>query len=118
MSTIIATTLSNGSVSVPTNTVVNGSAKAWVSLNGTGTIALRESFNISSIADAGTGDYRATLTTAMVDTNQVVCGCVGSQYPYIYYLVTAATLGITSVDSSGTFADSGIVQALTMGDLA
>jgi hypothetical protein len=36
MSTIIATTLSNGSVSVPTATVVNGSAKAWVNFNGTG----------------------------------------------------------------------------------
>jgi hypothetical protein len=49
MSTIIATTLSNGSVSVPTATVVNGSVKAWVNLNGTGTIALRDSFNVSSL---------------------------------------------------------------------
>jgi hypothetical protein len=49
MSTIIATTLSNGSVSVPTATVVNGSAKAWVNLNGTGhDCGIRDSFNIAS----------------------------------------------------------------------
>jgi hypothetical protein len=58
VSTIIATTLSNGSVSVPTATVVNGSAKAWVNLNGTGTIALRDSFNVSSERIKGYGHYR------------------------------------------------------------
>ena len=118
MSEIRATTISDLAGTGPVTLTKQSAAKAWVSLNGTVTIALRESFNISSIADAGTGDYRATLTTAMVDTNQVVCGCVGSNYPYIYYLVTAATLGVTSVNYVGSFADSGIVQALTMGDLA
>ena len=71
MSTIIATTLSNGSVSVPTATVVNGSAKAWVNFNGTGTVAIRDSFNVASITDNGTGDYTANFTTALTDADYV-----------------------------------------------
>jgi hypothetical protein len=64
MSQIIATTLSNGSVSVPTATVVNGSAKAWVNFNGTGTIAARDSFNVASLTDLGTGTYRVSYSSA------------------------------------------------------
>ena len=71
MSTLRTDTLANsgGTKSVPVNTVVDGSAKAWVNFNGTGTVAIRASFNVSSITDSGTGDYTVNFTTAMVDTN-------------------------------------------------
>lgn len=71
MSTIKATTLSNlaGSKTVPTDTVVDGSAKAWVNFNGTGTVAIRRAFNVSSITDNGTGDYTVNFTNAMVDAS-------------------------------------------------
>jgi hypothetical protein len=71
MSTLRLTTISNqtGSASVPSDTVINGSAKAWVNFNGTGTVAIRASFNVSSITDNGTGDYTVNFTTAMVDAN-------------------------------------------------
>lgn len=71
MSTIKATTLSNlaGSKTVPTDTVVDGSAKAWVNFNGTGTVAIRRAFNVSSITDNGVGDYTVNFTTAMSDAN-------------------------------------------------
>ena len=42
-------------------------AKAWVNFNGTGTVAIRASFNVSSITDNGTGDYTVNFTTAMPD---------------------------------------------------
>jgi hypothetical protein len=45
------------------------SARAWVSFNGTGTVAIRGSGNVSSITDNGTGDYTVNFTTAMADTN-------------------------------------------------
>jgi len=45
----------------------SGLAKAWVNFNGTGTVAIRASFNVSSITDNGTGDYTVNFTTAMVD---------------------------------------------------
>ena len=71
MSTIKADTLSNlaGTQSVPVATVAQGSAKAWVNFNGTGTVAIRASFNVSSITDNGTGDYTANFTNAMADAD-------------------------------------------------
>lgn len=46
--------------------------KAWVNFNGTGTVAIRASFNVSSITDNGTGDYTVNFTTAMPDANYSV----------------------------------------------
>ena len=43
--------------------------RAWVNFNGTGTVAIRASGNVSSITDNGTGDYTVNLTTAMPDGN-------------------------------------------------
>jgi hypothetical protein len=43
--------------------------RAWVNFNGTGTVAIRASGNVSSITDNGTGNYRVNFTTAMVDAN-------------------------------------------------
>jgi hypothetical protein len=44
-------------------------ARAWVNFNGTGTVAIRASGNVSSITDNGAGDYTVNFTTAMVDAN-------------------------------------------------
>lgn len=44
-------------------------AKAWINFNGTGTIAIRSSGNISSITDNGTGSYKVTFNTAMSSAN-------------------------------------------------
>jgi hypothetical protein len=49
--------------------IASGRAKAWVNFNGTGTVAIRASYNVSSITDNGTGDYTVNFTTAMVDAN-------------------------------------------------
>jgi hypothetical protein len=49
--------------------------RAWVNFDGTGTVAIRASGNVSSITDNGTGDYTVNFTTAMPDTNYAsVCG--------------------------------------------
>ena len=53
--------------------------RAWVNFNGTGSVAIRASGNVSSISDNGTGDYTVNLTTAMPDANYAVSGsCVGT----------------------------------------
>ncbi len=49
-------------------------ARAWVNFNGTGTVAIRASGNVSSITDNGTGDYTVNFTTAMPDANYVLSG--------------------------------------------
>lgn len=49
--------------------------RAWVNFNGTGTVAIRGSGNVSSITDNGAGDYDVNLTTAMSDTNGSIGAC-------------------------------------------
>ena len=51
------------------NLNIPGTAKAWVNFNGTGTVAIRASLNVSSITDNGTGDYTVNFATAMVDAD-------------------------------------------------
>jgi hypothetical protein len=50
--------------------------RAWVNFNGTSTVAIRASGNVSSITDNGTGDYTVNMTTAMPDTNYAITACV------------------------------------------
>lgn len=56
-----------------TGTVLNdatvGVCRAWVNFNGTSTVAIRASFNVTSITKNGTGDYTVNFTTAMLDAN-------------------------------------------------
>lgn len=67
MSTIKVDTIKN------TSNVEVFTAKAWVNFNGTGTVAIRASGNVSSITDNGTGNYTVNFTTAMPDANYSVC---------------------------------------------
>jgi len=48
--------------------------KAWVNFNGTGTVAIRASGNVSSITDNGLGDYTVNFTSAMPDANYCLTG--------------------------------------------
>jgi hypothetical protein len=57
---------------IPTNNV-----KAWVNFNGTGTVAIRASMNVSSITDNGTGDYTMNFTSAITDANYAAAGFAG-----------------------------------------
>jgi hypothetical protein len=76
MSTLKTNTLSNvaGTASTAIENAINGSAKAWVNFNGTGTVAIRQSFNVSSITDIGSGDYIVNFATAMPDTTYAALG--------------------------------------------
>jgi len=57
-----------GTSSVDMGYVVNGSAKAWVDFNGTGTVSIDDSLNISSADDDGTGDYGFNFTSSFAST--------------------------------------------------
>lgn len=55
--------------------------RAWVNFNGTGTIAIRASANVTSITDNGVGNYTVNLTTSMPDANySVVSNHDGDSY--------------------------------------
>ena len=58
--------------------------RAWVNFNGTGTVAIRASGNVSSITDNGTGDYTINFTTAIPDTNYCPYGICGGNVSGAY----------------------------------
>ncbi len=69
MSTLNVSNITDGIDSVETGYVVNGSAKAWVNFNGTGTVAIRDSLNVSSLTDGGAGTYSYTVSNSFANTN-------------------------------------------------
>ena len=74
MSTLSVGTIQSSTTSPPTinnsaGTAIGTFCRAWVNFNGTGTVAIRASFNVSSITDNGTGDYTVNFTTALADAN-------------------------------------------------
>lgn len=72
----------NGTLTIPTDTAIdlidNGTAKAWVNFNGTGTVAIRAAYNVTSITDNGTGWYTINFTNAMADTNYCTVATIGT----------------------------------------
>jgi hypothetical protein len=64
--------------------------RAWVNFNGTGTVAIRASGNVSSITDGGTGVYTVNFTTAMPDADYSA-SVVPSSVPTVSDVVTIAT---------------------------
>lgn len=69
--------------------------RAWVNFNGTGTVAIRASGNVSSITDNGTGNYTVNFTTAMPDANYSAVVTAGGNAVGRQPVISA------SVDSSG-----------------
>jgi hypothetical protein len=66
---------SNASLmTTPSGTAPNYMCRAWVNFNGTSTVAIRASGNVTSITDNGVGDYTANFTTAMSDANYAFNG--------------------------------------------
>lgn len=88
-----AQTFGTASLPEPSGSAPLYAARAWVNFNGTGTVAIRASGNVSSITDNGTGDYTVNFTTAMSDANYSASGVVG--------VSPGSTAGFTGVfDSS------------------
>ena len=70
--------------------------RAWVNFNGTGTVAIRASGNVSSITDNGVGDYTVNFTTAMVDANYCLSGIVSSNVAWTRSISLHNTIGPTT----------------------
>ena len=109
--------------SVPMATVASGSAKAWINFNGTGTIAIKDSFNVTGITDDGTGQLTFTIANNMANVNYgftsttQVTDCGGLNEAG----TTATTTGTAEHqgrNSSGTNTDSNPVTIVIVGDLA
>ena len=92
MSEIRATTISDSAGTGPITLTGQSAAKAWCNWNGTGTAAIRDSFNTTSITDNGIGDYTFTITNNLSDTNYSVTTC--SQYYQGGATASAALMGL------------------------
>jgi hypothetical protein len=66
--------------------------RAWVNFNGTGTVAIRASGNVTSITDNNVGDYTINFTTAMPDANYSVVAMLRNTQTYAQIQVTAANI--------------------------
>ena len=75
-------TLNVGTVKATTLQTAAGvevyTCRAWVNFNGTGTVAIRASGNVSSITDVNTGQYVVNFTNALVDADYVMAGTAGN----------------------------------------
>ncbi len=60
-----------------TTNLQQGLTKAWVNFNGTGTIAARDSFNLSSLTDVASGRYKTVVTNAFGNINYAPNGASG-----------------------------------------
>ena len=94
--------------------------RAWVNFNGTGTVAIRASGNVSSITDNGTGDYTVNFTTAMPDANYCISGTSSSNLTNNVrtIAVTEAALPTTSSVRVFTQNDGGAQQDATSNSIA
>ena len=71
MSLIKANDIQNASGGIPTVKSQQLIPTAWVNFNGSGTVAIRDSENVSSITDNGVGNYEVNFATAMANTNYI-----------------------------------------------
>ena len=96
-------------------------AKAWVNFNGTGTVAIRSSYNVSSITDSGTGSYVVNLSTATSDANYSVAGSVAGTAITHFKTNQSATrttsaCPVYSLNSSHSVADGEFVEVQIFGN--
>ena len=103
--------------------IQQGLIKGWIRFDGTGTIAIDDSFNYASITDNGSGDYTTTLSTAMGNVNySPTAGAGDRNYGAKIDLehsdtntTTAMRLRITSLEATG---DTDLVSIHIAGDLS
>jgi len=93
-------------------------AKAWVKFNGTGTVAIRDSHNVSSITDNGTGNYRINFTNS-IGSNFAV-SCAGRLNQGTVALTEDATTSYANIYSyyqhNNSYKDNLCVHAVMFGD--
>lgn len=101
---------------------------AWVNFNGTGTVAINDSYNVSSITDNGTGDYTLNFSTAMDNTSYSIAGsAAGSgtsgplfvgRYPYARDIKSTTQVALFCFNFSGSPVDSVDVSVQIFGGRA
>lgn len=112
MSTIKVTNIQDtgGGNSSTSAEIYSGRAKAWVNFNGSGTVAIRAQFNVSSITDNGTGDYTINFANALADADYTYAGGDNSWgIIQLYVTKTASQCRQLCISGGGAAGDRTIV---------
>ena len=113
--TLTSPTLTTPNIDSAQFATVSGTApiypcRAWVNFNGTGTVAIRASGNVSSITDNGTGAYTVNFTTAMPNANYAITCTSGYQTGVdarvIFNINSAGSISTTSFPVAATRTDN------------
>ena len=94
--TLTTPTFDSASLATISGTAPLYMCRAWVNFNGTGTVAIRASGNVSSITDNAVGNYRINFTTAIVDANYCPTGTAEDVTSGSFVTGDAATVPTTS----------------------
>jgi hypothetical protein len=103
---------------------VSGVAAAWVNFNGTGTIAVRDSVNVSSITDGGTSAYAVNYSSAMSDANYSFVLGGGDVSTALWTAIVGATpptashIDLRTYNTAVAGVDAAYVNVALLGDLA
>ena len=116
MSTIIASNVSDGTLSIPTTYVTNGSARAWNNTNSSGT-AINDSFNISSLTDVDVGRQQHNVSSAFSNGFHTPVFSMDNNFPEDWTSALTSTKWRTNVYTGSTYQDAGI-RTSSHGDLA
>ena len=95
MSTLNVSNITDGTTTLATEYVVNGSAKAWVNFNAKNTATIRDSFGVGSMVDVGTGEHTINLSSAMSNSGYSVTNSVNG-----YGVVSGAITEINTYTAS------------------
>ena len=119
MSTLEVSNLNDGTTTVATTFVTNGSAKAWAKFNGSSFSTSGDAtFNITSLTDDGTGDYTITIASDF-SSGDFVQLTSGNEFNTLNDSHnTAGTMQFGNYNNSGARTDTAICFAAGFGDLA
>ena len=101
MSELRTNTLSNVAGTGPVVLTGQSAAKAWANLDGTGTIVLRDDFNVASVTDNGIGDYTYAFASIMSNANYCQVGggsnVISGQNPFAHTMSGSQSISTGNV---------------------
>ena len=119
MSTLSVSNITDGTTTVGTSYVVNGSAKVWANYSTVTSTSIRDSLNVSSLTDNGSGNTEIYLTNSFADTNYAHLG-ESSEFHFAVGNLTKAvgSFRLTTFNSSHSLNDASQISPIAIGDLA
>ena len=101
-----------------TTNLQQGLTKVWVRFNGTSTVAVNDSLNVSGLTDHGTGDYQVNFTNNMGNVNYANTSNSNNAHALNGNANSADNLRVGTYNSSTSLIDSSRVMSDANGDLA